>query len=45
VSVARASRDLDVHESVLRKWVKEFSERFLRRMIKILREEAPGNKL
>ena len=24
VSVARASRDLDVHENVLRKWVKEF---------------------
>lgn len=23
VSVARASRDLDVHENVLRKWVKE----------------------
>ena len=24
VSVAQASRDLDVHENVLRKWVKEF---------------------
>lgn len=24
VSVAHASRDLDVHENVLRKWVKEF---------------------
>jgi len=24
VSVARAARDLDVHENVLRKWVKEF---------------------
>jgi len=25
VSVAQAARDLDVHENVLRKWVKEFS--------------------
>ena len=25
VSVAQAGRDLDVHENVLRKWVKEFS--------------------
>ena len=25
VSIAQASRDLDVHENVLRKWVKEFS--------------------
>ena len=25
VSVAQASRDLDVHENVLRKWVKEFA--------------------
>jgi transposase len=25
VSAAQASRDLDVHENVLRKWVKEFS--------------------
>lgn len=25
VSVAQASRDLEVHENVLRKWVKEFS--------------------
>jgi transposase len=25
VSVAQASRDIDVHENVLRKWVKEFS--------------------
>jgi transposase len=25
VSVAQASRDLDVHENVLRKWIKEFS--------------------
>ena len=25
VSVAQASRDLDVHENVLRKWAKEFS--------------------
>jgi transposase len=24
VSVAQAARDLDVHENVLRKWVKEF---------------------
>ena len=24
VSVAQASRDIDVHENVLRKWVKEF---------------------
>ena len=24
VSVAQAGRDLDVHENVLRKWVKEF---------------------
>ena len=24
VSVAQASRDLDVHENVLRKWVKEY---------------------
>ena len=27
VSVAQASRDLDVHENVLRKWVKEFDGR------------------
>ena len=25
VSVAQAARDLDVHENVLRKWVKEFA--------------------
>lgn len=25
VAVAQAARDLDVHENVLRKWVKEFS--------------------
>lgn len=25
VSVAQASRDLDVHENVLRKWVKQFA--------------------
>ena len=25
VSVAQAARDLDVHETVLRKWVKEFA--------------------
>ena len=25
VSVAQASRDLDVHENVLRKWVKDFA--------------------
>ena len=25
VSVAQASRDLDVHENLLRKWVREFS--------------------
>jgi transposase len=25
VSVAQAARDLDVHENVLRKWVKDFS--------------------
>jgi transposase len=25
VSIAQASRDLNVHENVLRKWVKEFS--------------------
>jgi transposase len=25
VSVAQASRDLDIHENVLRKWVKEFA--------------------
>jgi transposase len=25
VSAAQAARDLDVHENVLRKWVKEFS--------------------
>ncbi|KQP28154.1 transposase [Methylobacterium sp. Leaf102] len=25
VSVAQAARDLDVHENVLRKWIKEFS--------------------
>lgn len=25
VSVAQAARDLDVHENVLRKWVREFS--------------------
>lgn len=25
VSVAQAARDLDVHENVLRKWMKEFS--------------------
>jgi transposase len=25
VSVAQAARDLDVHQNVLRKWVKEFS--------------------
>ena len=25
VSVAQAARDLDVHENVLRKWVKEFT--------------------
>lgn len=25
VSVAQASRDLDVHENVLRKWVREFT--------------------
>ena len=25
VSVAQTARDLDVHENVLRKWVKEFS--------------------
>ena len=25
VSVAQAGRDLDVHENVLRKWMKEFS--------------------
>ena len=25
VSIAEASRDLDVHENVLRKWVMEFS--------------------
>ena len=25
VTVAQAARDLDVHENVLRKWVKEFS--------------------
>ncbi len=25
VSVAQAARDLDVHENVLRKWVKQFS--------------------
>jgi len=25
VSVAQAGRDLDVHENVLRKWIKEFS--------------------
>ena len=25
VSVAQASRDLEVHENVLRKWVKEFA--------------------
>ena len=27
VSIAQASRDLDVHENVLRKWVKEFELR------------------
>ena len=26
VSVAQAARDLDVHENVLRKWVKEFAD-------------------
>ena len=26
VSAAQAARDLDVHENVLRKWVKEFAE-------------------
>jgi transposase len=26
VAVAQASRDLDVHENVLRKWVKEFAD-------------------
>ena len=26
VSVAQASRDLDVHENMLRKWVKEFED-------------------
>jgi transposase len=25
VSVAQAARDLDIHENVLRKWVKEFA--------------------
>ena len=25
ISIAQASRDLDVHENVLRKWVKEFN--------------------
>ena len=25
VSIAQASRDLDVHENVLRKWVKQFA--------------------
>jgi transposase len=25
VSAAQAARDLDVHENVLRKWIKEFS--------------------
>lgn len=26
VSVAQASRDLDVHENVLRKWIKQFDD-------------------
>jgi len=26
VSVAQAARDLDVHENVLRKWIKQFDD-------------------
>ena len=42
VSVSQAARDLDLHENVLRKWVREFGAKLIERSL-LGRRHAPAN--